>query len=172
MCTIRFFFYLLSGCLITLGQEPVEKELLNSPRTSTLQYDAFSYADLGTGEKHSYFSVLYQLNPKLEAELRVFYDTYQISNRVRAEFLLKKYVTDKLYIFSGLEIEAETKVMPGRSILPPRLGAIGGVGYDVNDNFLLEAKGNFQLNNSPLGVFGERLVKMPEVYTVGGKVRF
>ncbi|MFK7812197.1 MAG: hypothetical protein AB8B59_06860 [Maribacter sp.] len=168
----QFFFCLLLVSLVVIAQEPEDKVPLNPSSPYNWEHGSFSYADLGTGKEHSYFHITYQLNPKLFAELQVFYDSYTFSNRLRAELQLKRYLTQKLFVFSGLQIEAETMVMPGNRILPPRIGAKAGVGYDVNDNFLLEVKSNFQLNKSLIGVFGERQIRMPAVYTVSSKYKF
>jgi len=168
MHSIKFgCLFLLTSVFLT-AQEP----LLQTNSPANLGFDGLLYPNFGTAQQHSYFSITYDLKPGLHTQLRVFYDTYQISNRVRAEFLLKKYVTDKLYIFSGLQIEGETQVLKGQRFLPPRLGAVGGVGYDVKENITLEAMGNFQLNDSPAGVFGERMIRMPQVYTLASKIRF
>ncbi|PIB27086.1 hypothetical protein BFP77_13710 [Maribacter sp. 4U21] len=78
----------------------------------------------------------------------------------------------RLYLYSGLEIEAEINKYPHLKQPPPRVGLINGLGYEVNKSFVIEGGSNIQVNNSPMGVFGERDIPMPQVYTLGGKIKF
>lgn len=137
-----------------------------------LTRSTFSYPLFLDDEEHSSFLVRYRLSDKTSAELRTFYDTYRTTNRVRSNFRFKQYLNKKLYLYSGLEIEAEINKYPHLKQQPPRVGLINGLGYEVNKSFVIEGGSNIQVNNSPMGVFGERDIPMPQVYTLGGKIKF
>lgn len=139
--------------------------------------DAHGYPTSIWGEEHASFEVNYRLSPKFVAQLQGFYDEYACglcSDRFRTFAGLKWYVSNRVYLISGMDIEAEVGVhgRQARDMRKPRVAFIGGLGYDVRENLLLEAKGNFQLNNSKIGAFGEPQIRMPKLYTVGGKLKF
>lgn len=77
----------------------------------------------------------------------------------------KIYLNDKLYLFSGMEVKAETGNYDNVSSIY-RLGFIASAGYAIRENFMIEVKSNVQLNNSSIGIFGEILIEMPVVYTI------
>ncbi len=136
-----------------------------------LNINTFSYPLFIGEERHSSFSLNYPLSEKLEIIVPGFYDTYIFSNRFRTSVSFKRYLTQKVYASSGIEAEfANNKgILPP---MPPRIGAIMGLGYDLNPNLLIEGKFNGQLNDSPMGAYGEPLVPTPRVYTLGGKFKF
>lgn len=130
-----------------------------------------SYPLFLNGEKHSAFMVRYGISRATQLELEGFYDTYLMTNRFRTSLVGKVYLDDKLYLFSGLDAEID---IDKYSMKPkaPRLGVVSGVGYDINGDFMLEAKSNFQLNNSNIGLYGESIIPMPSVFTLGSKFKF
>ncbi len=130
----------------------------------------FSYPLFWGGELHRSFKVNYQLTDKLQAELQGFYDTYLFQNRFRASITLKRYLSSKLYVFGGMGIEMVTSSIIGSG--PPRASVIGGLGYDVNKNFILEAKSDIGINKTSMGAFGESLIPTPQLYMVKGKIKF
>ncbi|MFS4467686.1 hypothetical protein [Maribacter sp. 2210JD10-5] len=151
----------------------VETPPVSSDSVKTgLSITGFSYPIFLNGEEHSSFAVEYRFNSKLAAELQGFYDTYLHANRIRGNVRLKYYLTKKLFVFGGPEVEGDQNKYIGLQVQPPRIGLIMGVGYEVDKNFMLEAGSNLQINNSPMGAYGEPLINMPSVWTLGGKVKF
>ncbi len=134
----------------------------------------FAYPISMFGEQHSSFSVNYPLSKTFEAELQGFYNTYIgpfSTDRFRVNSRLNWKMAKKLTVFSGLESEFEIDKM-GRKTRKPRIGFVSGVMYDLRENISLESKMNLQLNDSPVGAYGEPLIRMPQVYTVGSKIKF
>ncbi len=148
------------------AQNPVPDSNTNKDPT----IENFSYPLFLGGEKHTSFKVNYQLTDRLQAELQGFYDTYLFEDRFRSSIVLKHYLSNKLYVFGGLGMEVITSSRIGSG--PPRVSVIGGLGYDVNKNFMLEAKSDIGINKTSMGAFGESNIKMPQVHTIGGKIKF
>ncbi|MGB3150150.1 MAG: hypothetical protein WBB27_05760 [Maribacter sp.] len=95
-----------------------------------------------------------------------------MTNRFRTNLIGKWYGNENLHFFSGLEIEMETNKYQRLKQMPPRIGFFSGVGYDVNSNFMIKAGSNIQINSYPMGTYGEYFIPMPQVYTLGGKIKF
>ncbi len=148
--------------------------------SSGISVSGYAYPISALAAEHASFVINYPISNKLEAELQGFYNTYLFSNRLRLAALVKWNLSHRLFIFSGLESEfemskwnPEMEVAPNTLLMrPPRIGFISGVRYDVQENISLEAKMNLQVNDSPVGVYGEHRIPMPKVYTLGGKVKF
>jgi hypothetical protein len=150
-----------------LGKEPKPKE--------GLKLESFGYPVFLGGEEHGSFHLTYPITSTLTTELNAFYDTYILSNQFRSNILLKNYLDENWYLFSGVEAEYSIKKYPSlesQKEVPPRIGVVSGIGYEVNKNFQVEARSNFQINNSSVGAFGEPLIPMPQVYTLKGKFKF
>jgi hypothetical protein len=149
------------------------EEVNSSTLKPRLFFDDFTYPLFLDSEVHSSFLLNYRLTDNLQVELQGFYDTYILTNRFRSSLVLKQYLTNKLYLFGGIDLEMEyvkqSSTIPKR---PPRLGFINGLGYDINSDFSLEAKSNIGMNQSSMGVYGETFIPMPQVYTLGGKIKF
>lgn len=162
---------LLFSLHLVYGQENISDRSSAYSKNQNLTITGFSYPIFLNEEKHASFLVNYPLSNQLHMELQGFYDTYLVSNRFRLNLSLKQYLTEKLYVIGGVEIEAGDykQILPSQ---PPRIGAVMGFGYDVLNNFAIEGKFNAQLNNSLMGAYGEPFVRMPQVYTIGGKVKF
>lgn len=163
LLTVLLFFRLSA-------QEAIPDDSSNRPK---LVVHYFTYPNFMNGEVHSSFLLNYQLSDKAQLELQAFYDNYLLTDRFRASMAFKRYLTKKFYLFAGVEMEAE--FVKGNILIkkrPPRIGVISGFGYDVNSNFTMEAKSNIGINQSSMGVFGEALIPMPKVYTIGGKIKF
>lgn len=133
------FIFLFLGFILT-AQEPVEE-------ASKWKYDGFSYADFGTGEEHSNFSLLYKVNPKLQVELQGFYDTYRVSDVFDVSFRVKWYPVKKIYLFSGLGTQVQGLKL-GASL--PRMSAymMNGVGYEPTNNISIQAVNDINLNKN------------------------
>ena len=71
---------------------------------------------------------------------------------------------------SGLHKESELLNVDATSG-QTRIGFISGVEYQLMENILLDAKMDLQLNNVAIGTFGESRIRMPQVHTVGSKIK-
>ena len=166
--TMFIFFYSIGASQINgLGKEPKPIE--------GLKLESFGYPVFLGGEQHASFHLTYPFSSTFSAKLNSFYDTYLLSNRFRANILLKKYLDENWYLFSGIESEFnfnKYQSIDSQKQSAPRIGILSGIGYEVNRSIQVEAKGNLQINNSSLGPFGEPLVPMPQMYSLKGKIKF
>ena len=89
--------------------------------------ESYGYSGFTNSEEHSQFIAKYRLGHKFLAQLEGAYDTYIISDRFRVSLLGKFNVTEKLYLFSGADIEAATNTSQGFEKLPPRIGILYGI---------------------------------------------
>lgn len=159
------FFFFFMGLVTLWGQNP-----LGLIKNDNMTLEGFSYP-LSFGEEHSSFLINYDMSNKLDIQSENFYDTYVLSNRYRTVLLGKFYPTERLYLFSGLELEREAEKYIFER-LSPRVGFITGAGYEFQENIFIEARSNLQLNNSKMGSFGEPFIPTPRVHTLGGKFKF
>lgn len=164
--------YLLLYVITTVGQTIEEPPPPTNPsQLSSLSISGHTYPVSANGDVHKSFMVQYGISRDTQLELQGFYDTYLLTERFRTSLVGKIYLSNKLYLFSGIEVETATS-MNGDYPSPYQLGFVAGTGYDVNENFMIEIKSNVQLNNANIGVFGESLIEMPTVYTIGSKWKF
>lgn len=166
MYNSRLVIFLLFLTSIVTAQEPIERPPLNPTGVSNWEYDGFSYPDFGTGEQHSYFSLMYKMNPNLYTELQGFYDTYRTSNIFDISLRVRWYPAKKVYLFSGIGVQIQqSKVGEDIPVMPLRM--INGVGYEPNKNISIEAVHdlNFSKNNSGLNASSNP-------FTLKGKYRF
>ena len=167
---IIFSFFYLNGQTIIAQQ--TTSTVLEKP--SKLQIESFAYPLFFGNEQHTSFKINYLFNSNLQANINVFYDTYALSNRLRTSFNLQKNISEKLYIFGGLELEqriAVNKQING-SLTRNRYSANTGFGYHVKENLTLEAKANFGLNKSAIGAFGEPSIETPKIFTLNSNWKF
>ena len=164
--------FLLVLFTIVMEAQTVEEQPKTLPSSLRGPYiSGHTYPEFFGGERHKNFSVIYGLSKSTKLELQGFYDTYLISERFRSDLVGRVYLNDRLYLFSGMEVEVETANLNGEP-RRFRLGFVAGAGYDISENFMIEVKSNIQVNDSNLGSFGESLIKMPAVYTFGSKFKF
>ncbi len=164
---IVFFF---SGLVGLYGQEP-KPDPLGLVKQNNLTIEGFSYPLFLDSEEHASFLINYDLFEEMDVLLEGFHDTYVNSNRFRTALLGRYYLTERIYLLSGLELEREAK-KDGGTPLSPRLGILSGAGYEVQENFFLEARANIQFNDSKLGSLGEPVIPTPALYSLGGKFKF
>lgn len=165
MCKSQLFFCLLFVCLIIRGQEPMEKPQ-DPANASNWEYDGFSYADFGTGEQHSYFSLMYKMNPNLYSELQGSFDTYLTADIVEFSYRLRWYPVKKIYLFSGVAIQGQRpKIGPGLPVVPVRI--FNGVGYKPLENITIEAVHDLNFNENKVGKNAGS-----SLFTLKGKYRF
>ena len=125
-------------------------------------YDGFSFANLGTGEQHSYFSLRYVIDPRLQAELQGFYDTYRASDVFDASFRVRWYPSKEIYLFTGLGAQFEReKVQKSYPIIP--LYITNGIGFEPANNFDIQVINEVDISGKG-GVSG--------FLKVNGKYRF
>jgi len=168
---LTFFRYLLALFLslffsILSAQEIETEKPMSSIQDNRLIIDAFAYPDLMFGERHAWFSVNYKLSPKFWIELQGFYDTYILSDVFRVPLRAKYYITDKFYIFSGVEAEMERNTYSLDGV-PIKMRATSGAGYEFTKNLLIEASYNLQFGQGPLGNYGT-----PDMLNLTGRYRF
>jgi len=162
----KLFLFLLFVSHVLMGQLPAEKPPLNSGLGSDWEYDGFSYTDFGTGEEHSYFSVLYKLNPKLHAELRGFYDSYRTSDIFDVSVRMRWYPTKKVYLFSGVGMQRQ-RGKGGIELPIMEVRMLNGVGYEPNKKITIEAVHDLNFNTNNAGSNAT-----PSLLTLKGKYRF
>lgn len=154
------------------GQTIEEPPVSNLPSSlSGLSVTGHAYPISAIGDVHKSFMVQFGIFKSTQLELQGFYDTYILSERFRSSQLFKRYLNDRLYLLTGLEVEVATEKDELLNA-PYRLGFVAGTGYDVSENFMIELKSNVQLNKSTIGAFGETQIAMPSVYTIGSKWKF
>ncbi|WP_339713211.1 hypothetical protein [uncultured Kriegella sp.] len=133
---------------------------------NNLDIDSFSYPTFLNGERHASFLVDYELSEALRVELEGFYDTYLLGDVFKVSIAPKWYVFKRMYFFSGMELEKDLDKY-GNEPAQPRLDLLNGVGYDVDDNFTIEARHDLQFNKTGYGQF-----TTPVMFSVGGKYKF
>ncbi|SDM81478.1 hypothetical protein [Kriegella aquimaris] len=162
-CTILAFFICNA---ILYGQQPqVVPDSKGNPQ-KPLNVDSFSYPNFLNGERHASFLVDYDISRALRVELQGFYDTYLLGDVFKVSIAPKWYVTKRMYFFSGVEMEKDLEKY-GNEPAAPRLDLMNGVGYDVDDNFTIEARHDLQFNKTGYGEF-----TTPVMFSVGGKYKF
>ena len=141
------------------------KVSLNQITYSTLNFNK---------EQHSSFILNYDFNNNLKLEFENHYDTYTLDNRFRSSFRIKHYITNKLYVFGGAEIEfsltpnTTSTLQDNRS----RQSVNFGLGYDIKDNLSFEIKNNTSLHKKSIGAFGESLLPTSEMFITTIKLEF
>ena len=149
------------SCSLAVGQTVLEPPPPVKPIQHRWAYDSFSSIDLETGEEHSYFSIVYKLNPTLHTELRGFYDTYRVADVMDFSLRVKWYPSKKFYVFSGVGVQAQRAKVGKLPIMPIRM--LNGVGYDVHKNISIEAVHDLNFSSDK---------GMPNLTALKGKYRF
>ncbi|MEX0291162.1 MAG: hypothetical protein AB3N14_18815 [Flavobacteriaceae bacterium] len=152
------------------GQEVIES--VNADlKNEFIAIEGAIYPEEVNGEQHRMAIIEFSISETFKTELQMFYNRFGDRNRFRTSLLTKLYLIKnrKLYLFTGPEIEFDLN----RKIQdygPPRLSFNTGLGFDFNDNVLLEARFNKQLNNTRVGPYGE--LGRSDVFTVGSRLKF
>ncbi len=146
---------------------------VHEPRSTLgLNLQTFSYPLFLGNEQHKELKLHFDLTENSKVEFQGFYDTYLLENRFRSAIAFKQYVNKNFYALIGAEVEWRQGVSLAPISKPPRYSVSGGFGYDVEDSFSLELKSNFALSKDSMGAFGEPFISMPQVYSIGSKVKF
>ena len=165
-------FYILFGASVCCAAQHVEEQAsLLDDSLSKFETSGRSYPLFVDGEEHSSFLVSYLNSERLQIDLEGFYDTYMLANRFKTYVAAKYYLNDALYLFSGLDMEMDIDKYGGKPSAP-RVGVVGGMGYEVNEQWMIEARSNIQSNTSKTGLFGESQRATPAVFTFGSKFKF
>ncbi|MEM6813033.1 MAG: hypothetical protein AAF600_01410 [Bacteroidota bacterium] len=146
-------------------EEPVNSNGL--PLKSRLTINDFAYPLApNSSEQHSNFIVSYEGSQNFFLELQGFYDSYLLADVFRIPIRAKLYVSDKFYLFSGVEVESERDKLQ-IDLPPPQLKYKNGFGYDVKNSLMLEFEHDLHFNKSVHGVYGT-----PSLFSLKGKYRF
>ncbi|WP_271784331.1 hypothetical protein [Aquimarina algiphila] len=121
--------------------------------------------------KQSSFTVNYEFSTNFHAEIEGHYYLYDLMDVFIVSFIVpistKQYVSDRLYLFTGGEVEFTRSFNYGAEPIPPIFKMINGVGYDVNANFSLEVKQDLNFNTTTLAPYNN-----PNMFSVKGKFKF
>ncbi len=166
-CITKLAIALAIGMCCTVKGQYVEPK-----PESGISFQAFSYPMTVDNQIHASMMLNYNFSEKMRVRLGGYYDTYILENRFRMALDLKRYITKKTYLLLGADLEWRQGQSLINSKSYSRFGLNFGVGHEVQENFLIEAKGNFGMNKNAIGPYGESLVPMQQVYTLGGKLRF
>ncbi len=165
---LLFLLWLMVSNITSLIAQPAPDANTQTASKSTLASTAYPITALG--EEHASFVYSFPLSDRFIAELQGFYDTYALGARFRTMALLRWKMNRKWSLVSGLHTESELPWFR-RNNGQTRIGFVSGVEYQLMENILLDAKMDFQLNNASIGAFGEPKIKMPQIYTVGSKIK-
>ncbi len=165
---LLFLLWLIVSNITSLIAQTAPDPNTRSTTKSTLTSNAYPITVLG--EEHASFIYDLPLSNRFLAELQGFYDTYAEGIRFRTMALLKWKVGRKLGLLAGLHTESELR-RSSKNSAQKRIGFISSVEYQLMENILLDAKMDFQLNNASVGAYGEPKIRMPQVYTVGSKIK-
>jgi len=121
----------------------------------------------GTFEQHSSFIIKYNINSKLSLELGGNFDTYMLADVFKGSIIGRKYVSKKLNLFSGIEMEMQKEVLNSNSLMKPQFRSKNGMSFDVNNNFQLQIEHDLNFNRSNVGIYS-----FPELLSLKGKIKF
>ena len=159
--------------LIVLSVVPVfsqQTETLDPAQAFTpgVNFHGVLYPKGVNGEQFSDYYINARLSQELRLRLETFYMKFGNTSRIRSALLGKVHLSKKVYFLAGPEVEYDMNRTLKKDTY--RLGMNLGLGYEVNENFLFEAKFNKQINNSLIGPFGE--VGKADVFTLGSRFKF
>ncbi|WP_282081235.1 hypothetical protein [Aquimarina algiphila] len=162
---ILMFFFLVVFWMYAQDQEV--KVSSKSIVESKLTINDFAYPEVWwSTEQHSNFKFSYKVKSKFLFELQGDYDSYLLADVFKTSLITKLYLTDELYLFSGIELESERDKLQ-LNLPPPQLKYKNGFGYDVKSNFFIEVIHDLHFDNSIYGVYGA-----PSFFSVKGKYKF
>ncbi len=117
-------------------------------------------------EQYSSFIFSYKVRSKFLIELQGFYDSYLLADVFKMPLTTKLYLTDELYLFSGIELESERDKLQ-LNLPPPQLKYKNGFGYDIKSNFFIEIIHDLHFDKSIYGAYGA-----PNLFSLKGKYEF
>ncbi|MBM1104711.1 hypothetical protein JQC67_01050 [Aurantibacter crassamenti] len=134
--TIVYLLFMLFS-LNVIGQENIEEQNNVLIPQQKLSSSGINYPQGVNGEVFKSFKVNYQFSEKMQLQLQHFYEKYGTHEQTISSFMLKWYIKNNLYLFSGPEATFDINQETGEF---ESMGGnlFGGVGYEVNPNLLLE----------------------------------
>jgi len=164
--TILLFCFVLHAIHTNAQQQDVDKDSTQTAKPKLTISDFAQARAPWSFEQHSNFTFKYGINSRFSLELQGHYDTQILADIFRVPIIAQGYVTKRLYLFTGVEMEMERDKF-NLNLPVPQLKLINGMGYDVNSNFQLEFKHDLHFNKSNVGIYGN-----PELFLLKGKMRF
>lgn len=167
MITLVRIVFLFLCIVIGRAQNPnPNQDYVESTETSSFYTDSFAYPVFMDNEMHLQGTIGYKFDDKFMIELQNYYDTYRTFDVHKVSLQLKNYVSDKLYFVNGVTMERELD-KHGAITAKPRYFMTNGVGYDINNNIMMEVNHDLNFNKSNLGAYG-----MPSLLSVKSKIKF
>ena len=135
--------------LIVLGQET---NVDNTP-IPPISISSIGYQNFYNDEQHSQFLMDWRVNEKNSLMINGYYDTNLLGDVFKTQLLFKREIVEKFYIFSGVEMGMERTIIGGAA---SRLNykVINGIGYQIQDNFMIEAISESILGTQNFGGYG------------------
>ncbi|WP_117885320.1 hypothetical protein [Aureibaculum luteum] len=164
--TVILCLVFLSVIRINAQQEGVSGNNISIPESKFTLHDFAYPIDLFNKEQHSNFVFRYKIKLKFIIELKGFYDTYLLADVFKTPITTKLYVTNKLYLFSGIELESESDKLQ-LNLQPPQLKFKNGMGYDIEKNLFIQFDHDLHFNKSAVGAYGT-----PSLFSLSGKYKF
>ncbi len=159
-------FWLLFSIVIN-SQEQKEMETQFPVAFSGLTISDFAYPIVWwSSEQHANFKFSHRVNKNIFLEWQGEYDTYLIADVFKTPLLTKIYITDRLYLYTGIELEMERDKLQ-IDLPPPQFKFKNGWGYDIKSNFSLEVEHDLHFNKSVYGAYGT-----PSLLSLHGKFKF
>jgi hypothetical protein len=156
-----------SAIIFLFGIVMYGQETGTLPLTTKLTINDFAAPRVWwSSEQHSSFEIGYKISPSLFFEWRGNYDSYRLADVFKTPLLAKFYITNRFYMFSGIELEMERDKMQ-IDLPPPQLKYKNGFGYDVQRNFMLQFEHDLHFNKSIIGAYGT-----PSLFSLSGKYKF
>ena len=154
--------------LCVFGQEKkISADSIEISKSKLSISDFAHIRPFGTFEQHSNFTIKYTINQELFLELGGNFDTYMLADVFKSSIIGRKYVSRKLNLFSGIEMEMQREVLNSNSLVSPQFRSKNGVGYDINNNFQLQIEHDLNFNKTNVGIYS-----FPELLSLKGKIKF
>ena len=126
----------------------------------------FSYPAFMDNEMHTQSTLGYELDEKFLVELRNYYDTYRDVDFYQLALEFKYYPTDNFYLVNGIRMERALSKYDNE-VPKPQFMMTNGVGYDVNKNFMMEARHDLNITKEK-----NKAVGKSSMFSVLSKIKF
>ncbi len=128
------------------------------------------YPDFGDGSRYLDSKISYDLGNGYFTELGRIYFRNGINEWLIIPVSLKKFISKKTYLFGGAQTEWQF-IPQGLGVSPPRFDMIFGGGHEVKEGWLIEAKFQKPLNDSPINPLGAGRLDR-SFLSLGSRVKF
>jgi len=142
--------YAIIVLLIVQGALAQETNIVDSldqknTKHQKLRNEGVSYTDFtNTHEIHKNFTLDYKISSSVFLEIHGYRDKYATVDTFGGHFIRRKYVTNRLYMYTG--VQAEFAVDYQGTMSMSYLESLNGIGYDVTDNFSMRVEKSFGLS--------------------------